>query len=329
MTIKDIFSPATLDVLWVLCKAPYEEFYVREIAREAEVSAAHSSRIMHKLKDKHIVKKRKSGNQNFYQLKLDHSLAKKIFELFSLERKLNLPPKFRAALEEFVRKLKENLHEELISVVLFGSVAQDKARKESDLDILVITEDVEKTKKIVKNLFSEISGFYDKLIEDHIYDKQGFDEAYQEGNDLIINILKDGLILHDRDFYVPYLKKPLPSPSEKYILRTLNFARENLKRGEELISKDSPSAIIYLRMVIRDAGRALLLTKGEIPRSRHQLGKQVGRTHPEYGKLIRKINKEYEQHMQEGKEISKEALLKYLEKAEKFLKEAVEMFENA
>lgn len=327
--IKEIFSRATLNALWVFCAVPYREFYLRELAREAKISPAHTTRILKTLREQNIVKHRKSGRQDFYRLNLDSPLARKIFDLYCVDRRLNLPSGFRAALEEFVRKLKRELGNNLISIVLFGSLAKGKIRPESDIDILIVAEDVLKTRDTARDLFSEISIFYDKLIEEHVYSREDFDSAYKQGNDLIINTLKNGLILHDNEFYIEYLKKELPTPSKEHIQNTLDFARKNLKNAEELISKDNASAIIPLRMVVRDSGRALLLTKDEIPGSRHELGKQIKRFNKGYGRLIEDINRKYEQHMKEGKEIKKELLLRYLEKAEKFLREVIEVFESA
>lgn len=46
------------------------------------------------------------------------------------------------AINEFIKKLEERFGERLISVVLFGSVARETAKKESDIDLLLVIRDL-------------------------------------------------------------------------------------------------------------------------------------------------------------------------------------------
>lgn len=48
--------------------------------------------------------------------------------------------KHEAAFEEFVEKLKEELGESLIRIVLYGSVARGQEREESDIDVFLVVK---------------------------------------------------------------------------------------------------------------------------------------------------------------------------------------------
>jgi len=326
--LNKIFSSAGIDILRVLCMAPYKECYLRELAKESGISPAHTGRMLDNLMKQGIVRYRKSGRQDFYRIDLENQLAKETFELFHLERKLSLSAEFRAAMDEFCTRLKEKANKDLVSVILFGSVAKGNANLESDLDILVISKKPEKTKELTKDAFRDISWFYGRHIEDHVHSMEGFDSRYKEGNELIINVLRDGIVFHDNSFYVNYLKKELPSPSREYIRGTIAFARGKLRSIDDISGKYPSTAIIPLRIAVRDAGRILLLSKGILPGSRHDLPKQVSRFDRKNGELIKKVNRMFESHETGGKEFKKEDLLKYRNQAEKFLKKSIEVFEG-
>ena len=48
--------------------------------------------------------------------------------------------KFKRPVEEFVRKALEKYGDKIDEIILFGSVAREEAREDSDIDILLITK---------------------------------------------------------------------------------------------------------------------------------------------------------------------------------------------
>lgn len=53
---------------------------------------------------------------------------------------MDIPEKYLQAVQEFMGRIEKNHHHEIESIILFGSVARGEARKDSDIDILVITK---------------------------------------------------------------------------------------------------------------------------------------------------------------------------------------------
>lgn len=327
MLYDEILTKAGTALLRTFCRFPYRGFYPSNLAKESKVSVTHTNRILKILSENNIVSIRKVGRHDIYKLNLESRLSRELLALFHLERRLEIDPEFRVGLEEFVRKLKRSLGNHLKSIILFGSVAKGEQRKESDIDIVIITDNFKQAKKVVDKLFKELAGLYTYLIEEHLYTEEDFDMAYKLGNDLIINVLKDGIILHDTGFIPKYLKK-LPTPTREHIEKILNSARESLHEADELSKRSPQSAISSIRSMVRDSCRIILLLNGIIPGSKHNLPKQIEQINPKHAKLLREINKLYHEYMEEGKRIDRETIVDYIIKSENLLKYALRLFET-
>ena len=66
------------------------------------------------------------------------------------ETNVEIHPITKKALDIFVEKVKENEGDNLLKIVLFGSVARGEANKDSDIDVLVILNECnyEKSREI-------------------------------------------------------------------------------------------------------------------------------------------------------------------------------------
>ncbi|MDW7977730.1 MAG: nucleotidyltransferase domain-containing protein, partial [Candidatus Caldarchaeum sp.] len=67
--------------------------------------------------------------------------------------------------KKLTETLKRNLGEKLVSVALFGSVARGEAGPDSDLDILVICEDLPRSRLSRTELFLKSEKELDPLLE--------------------------------------------------------------------------------------------------------------------------------------------------------------------
>ncbi|MDP1553667.1 MAG: nucleotidyltransferase domain-containing protein [Methanobacteriaceae archaeon] len=54
---------------------------------------------------------------------------------------MDIPEKYQEAVQEFVRRIEKDHHNEIESIILFGSVARGEAREDSDIDILIIIKE--------------------------------------------------------------------------------------------------------------------------------------------------------------------------------------------
>jgi predicted nucleotidyltransferase len=112
---------------------------------------------------------------------------------------------YKQILNKFKQKLLARFKDDLISLVLFGSVARGKARKESDIDVLIILKDApdsyyDRLKPVIDielEMRKDVEGM--QPIFSSIILSQ--DEAKQNRN-IFLDMIDDSIILYDtNDFF--------------------------------------------------------------------------------------------------------------------------------
>ncbi len=108
---------------------------------------------------------------------------------------MSIQDKYRSLAHEFAEKVLEKYGERIDTIILFGSTARGEARKESDIDILVVGE-------INSRELVDIS--YPMLLEHGKYispkdmKKTYFNKLNREKYSFIQNILSEGQVLYER-----------------------------------------------------------------------------------------------------------------------------------
>jgi predicted nucleotidyltransferase/uncharacterized protein (UPF0332 family) len=169
----------------------------------------------------------------------------------------------------FAHELKEELGKLLTSVVLFGSSARRNHTDNSDIDVLVITDDVsfvideplvETYRIIVENLIVKNSP---KL---HITSMSltSFWEHIRAGDPVVVNILRDGVGLLDFGFFEPMqklLQQGRIRPSEESVWRYYGRSPRTLLNSRWHLLQ----ATLDLYWAVIDSAHAALMRKNEIP----------------------------------------------------------------
>jgi len=127
----------------------------------------------------------------------------------------------RGIYETLVRKLlyeiKRYFDKNLVSVVLYGSVARGEVKKDSDIDLLIISENLPKERSRRQDMFIEIEKESDEEVK-RIYEKWGFypyispilktKEDARNISPLYLDMVTDARILYDKDdFFKKILEK--------------------------------------------------------------------------------------------------------------------------
>jgi predicted nucleotidyltransferase/uncharacterized protein (UPF0332 family) len=318
-------SKVAVKTLRTMLRQPYRERFLTELVRDAGVGVGPLMKVLKELVARGVAQERIVGKQHFYKPNLENQVTRSLFDLFTMERRLQIPAKLRAALEEFVTKLRTESKENLLSVVLFGSVATGRAAPESDLDLLLIFNDSPKDDKKIRTQLDSVSEFYDTLAQEHIMTRNEFLEMYGYGDDLVANALANGIVLYDTGFLVPLLSKPLPLPSSRVATQDLEEARrkiEDAKRNYRAGSLDT--TIELLGLATSFAARAYLITKGELPGSRHDLVPQVRKYSAESAALLDNVTKARNRTAHGKTSIGKERVWSMLKDCERFVKQSYE-----
>lgn len=117
---------SALKILYALALDPMRAFYQREIAKKAEVSVGSANRTLRVLTEKELATKERRGKIFFYRFNAENPVAKQMKILFNI-----------IELDELVRSLRNHSKR----VILFGSCAEGNDVKDSDIDLLVLTNE--------------------------------------------------------------------------------------------------------------------------------------------------------------------------------------------
>ncbi len=143
-------------------------------------------------------------------------------------------------LKEFTDLLIKKYKQELISAVLYGSVARGDAKPGSDIDLVIIIEKApsiyyKRLQRIIK-IIKKIEDKYDICIKPIIFSK----EEAKENRYLFLDITEDGVMLYDKDKFfnnrLLTLKRRLKELGSKRIFLKDNswywIIKPDLKLGE-------------------------------------------------------------------------------------------------
>ena len=133
MLVK-LMDAIEMRILSTLAREPDREFYQREIARLAGISVGGTSQRLRGIVKNGLVHARKSGRMIFYRFNLNDPVARQFKILLSVNR-----------IHDLVRDLAPHSRR----VVLFGSCAAGTDVLDSDIDLLVVSQEAKKVRRIV------------------------------------------------------------------------------------------------------------------------------------------------------------------------------------
>ena len=121
------------------------KLHFREIARKTKLHEPSATRFLQKIEEEGLLKSQKDGNLKKFFIK-KNKRTYLIFALFDIERFERLPDLRKKAIHYYFDKLREKP----VFVILFGSTAKETYTKDSDIDILIVTNRHIETKEAEK-----------------------------------------------------------------------------------------------------------------------------------------------------------------------------------
>ncbi len=208
--------------------------------------------------------------------------------------------------QKFAQELGKELGDFLMGVIVFGSVARKEATAQSDIDILIITDDtnyiiseplIEGYRLIVEKLMNKISGRF------HITSMTftTFWEQSRAGDPVVVNILRDGVGLYDTGFFSPLqglLQSGKVRPSEESIWHYFGRAPRTLLNSQWHVLQ----ATLDLYWSVIDAAHAALMRANQVPPTPEHVADLLEIVYVKKGLL----NKKYPETMRMFYKLSKE-----------------------
>ena len=112
-------------------------------------------------------------------------------------------------MEKLVKLLQARLGDRLISVVVYGSVARGTARKDSDIDLLVVAEGLPKSRMKRQQIFLEVEEGLNSVVEELWSKGVHVDfspimltpEEASKIRPVYLDMVEDAVVLYDKDMF--------------------------------------------------------------------------------------------------------------------------------
>ena len=134
MEASQYLDKFSVKILVFLSQEPLKSYYQREIARIVGISVGKTNQVLRALESEEIVLKEVKGKMTLYRYNLHNPAARHLKILFNLTE-----------LNELVKQLRRVSRK----TVLFGSCSEGTDTIESDIDLLILTDNREKTRRII------------------------------------------------------------------------------------------------------------------------------------------------------------------------------------
>jgi predicted nucleotidyltransferase len=183
-------NKGSISVLRTLVSHKGRVFTIRRLAEDAGISHTEAAATVGDLEKLGIVQVQPVGKA--YQI----SLNKKSYILNKI-----IEPIFKAeqnSLQEVISILKKNLiSKKIISAVIFGSMARGEEKEDSDIDLLIISNDHDQAIEIISKIIEEISLIFHTKVSHIIFSEKQLHS--KRNSDLIKSIIKDHILIAGKE----------------------------------------------------------------------------------------------------------------------------------
>lgn len=196
----DVFRvSAADDILRLLVDAHESEFTISELVEATGAARSTVWRAVALLEELDVVRVRETPQRNYVSIDQEH-LVKPADPILAIEQELFHRP-VRTFVEEIQTKLDDRgAVEQLVGIVLFGSVARGTADRRSDVDIFVVVEGDRTTAR--RRVADIVSDLRERRFEGDRFDFETYVETVDSARraaDKLQPIFEEGIILYGTD----------------------------------------------------------------------------------------------------------------------------------
>jgi len=177
--IMNLITPTSLRLLQTLLRDPMARYHGREVVRRTGVSVGGANQMLRSFADLGLLLREKQGRMLFYRANIDNPVVRQLKILFTLFQ-----------LDDLIKQAK------LFSdrIILFGSSAEGTDVKDSDIDLLLLTNE----KSQLTDMVHKFNAKSQRRIAPIILDPQGFSKLRREDSALFDRIPR-GMMLWRKD----------------------------------------------------------------------------------------------------------------------------------
>lgn len=232
-----IGTKTAVKILSYLLKNPEKEFKETELIKNCNAGKGAGAEAINRLSSSNILKLKKVGKTKIVSLNATHPVAFSLRVVFDRYKYLSLPQNKISAISFF----REKVYDQSKAIVLFGSLAAGTSGEDSDIDLLVITDNEKENNKARK----EVSEYTEEKINVHFLKPLYAIKEFRD-NDMIRAALINGMLIYGGD----YVREIMMQPEE---LKELKFLKERINAAwRNYTNKDYESAKEIIATVSED-----------------------------------------------------------------------------
>jgi predicted nucleotidyltransferase len=165
-------------VIGILFGQPDRSFYASELIRAAGVGSGATQRELARLEGGGLITVRRVGHQKHYQANADSPLFSEIRSI--VLKTVGLAEPLRQALARFSTAIR--------AAFVFGSVAKESDRSQSDIDVMIISDSL--TYAEVFEALESLTGLLGRNVNPTVYTSTEFSKRVKDKNAFVTRILK-------------------------------------------------------------------------------------------------------------------------------------------
>jgi len=145
-----------LKIINLLARNKEKRFTINAIAKALKGHYSLVHRIVSRLTKEGVIEKTKVGNSYICSINKDNDKTHALLQLSEIERRnefYSADKELKLILEDLVKSFSQEGN--ALSIILFGSYAKGTATKESDIDILLLSNKNKKTEKTAKEIYAK------------------------------------------------------------------------------------------------------------------------------------------------------------------------------
>jgi predicted nucleotidyltransferase len=189
--METVFRKGIYKILKVFYINRNSKIHLRELARKTGLNENSISRFLNELVAlKILISEKEDSVRKFYVAQNFYGF---IFSIFDFEKFNKLAFDRKKSIKDYLNKLKVKP----FCLILFGSSAKGHAKKDSDLDILEISDSKFKISNILKNIESE-RGIKIQVTRLSLNE---FEKSFLEKDPFILSAINTGFPVFGKDFF--------------------------------------------------------------------------------------------------------------------------------